>query len=566
MDFKLSKTRKIINSLAFRIGIIALLGIAIILVLTSFATKKIVSINDFKNQAVQENTQLFFAIADLHEVLGNSQIYAAEIVQNRKTEMVSDFNVQIQYIKDELNYFKNSALLKKNGTEFESICNDYLRAVESLFAEIQNGNRNLAEVYDQFNQSTIKINNYLYGNDENLQKILEQQIDKGNKLVDAAVSLQIKITIIGILLILTLSFFVWRSLFRALEKFKKTTEYLAKGDLSTKAEVKLEDEIGSLGVVYNTAIEQLRVLLNDTASHASKVSFSSNDLFKFIDESSGVLQKMNKLILNLSNGSVEQHDKVNLAVEKMKNIKVQINQDSVSTVLNKVSYEVSREAYRGKVANREMRCELLELEKKTNQIKTNMINLGEDLKEFQELMVDVNDLLEDTKIFSLNLSIERARNKDDNEQLEPVMNGLKELIGTTESTVKRINQTIEKISEKAQLKVATIINDTSEIEQTKDIIINSLDIFKDIELRVEQMIRELENISLIAGNMEENNQTIEAAMEQAAQISESNLTATQKVTTIFEQQYATLEVLTTAARNLKLMSENFNHIARRFML
>ena len=143
---------------------------------------------------------------------------------------------------------------------------------------------------------------------------------------------------------------------------------------------------------------------------------------------------------------------------------------------------------------------------------------------------------------------------------------LKELTDKSEKSAQQINNMIEKITEKTESKVAQIINHISEIKQTEDSLINSMDIFRDIELRVQQMIGELENIATSVKGVEENQQLIEVTLEQTTQISESNLVATQKVATTFEQQYATLELLTAAARNLKLMSENFNHLARRFML
>jgi signal transduction histidine kinase len=114
---------------------------------------------------------------------------------------------------------------------------------------------------------------------------------------------------------LVLGFLVHKRVLRPLEILSETAKAITEGDLDQRAEVKHEDEIGSLAVAFNTMaarlIETIDSLLEEIKERKKvekELKQHRNDLAGLVDEATGDLSKSNK--------KLQEEIKVRTAVEE----------------------------------------------------------------------------------------------------------------------------------------------------------------------------------------------------------------------------------------------------------
>ncbi|MFC1843933.1 HAMP domain-containing protein [Thermodesulfobacteriota bacterium] len=100
---------------------------------------------------------------------------------------------------------------------------------------------------------------------------------------------------------LVLSFLVQRRVIKPIESLAKTANAITEGDLDQRAEVKHEDEIGSLAIAFNTMaarlIETIDSLLEEIKERKKveqELKEHRNDLAGLVDEATSDLSKSNK--------------------------------------------------------------------------------------------------------------------------------------------------------------------------------------------------------------------------------------------------------------------------------
>ena len=100
---------------------------------------------------------------------------------------------------------------------------------------------------------------------------------------------------------LVLVFLVQRRVLRPLEVLAETAKAITEGDLDQRAEVKHEDEIGSLAIAFNTmaarlieTIDSLLEEIKERKKAEEELKQHRNDLAGLVDEATGDLSKSNK--------------------------------------------------------------------------------------------------------------------------------------------------------------------------------------------------------------------------------------------------------------------------------
>lgn len=554
------------GSVGFKIGLIIIFTSLVTIIVSIVGITKIRDMNNLANVIFRDNTTVLFPLSDAQQAIYTSQMYATQIVLDNNTDAISEFYSEINNTTGQLSNLK-AYISPDLLSEYNKVCNEYNQAAMDLYNETSRSGSDATKNYKIFHEKTKNALDYLYLINRKSRIIGQETYDQGKRIYGSVVLLQTLITILGVLISIGLALLVSFSIITPLKRLRRTTEKLATGDLQAKVEVLSNDEIGAVAAAYNNAIDELRVIVTDSSSYARDINFSSNEMFKVVDETIRSLSELNKLVEDLAKGATNQTNTVNFAVQTIQNAGDDIAKVSrASSTIHETCREASEEAKRGGTANETIMNAIARFIERVVGIETTVGDLARDLQQIQDIVDAIRQISEQTTLLSLNASIEAARAGEQGRGFAVVATSIGKLAAQSQESVAYIDEVIARISVKTANTVESVSRSTAEIEFTRNSLTESLDIFKKLIDRVSQITTELNNITIITDDVKENTQVIISEMNKVATISEDNLAATEEVAATFEQQYSSAEMLNHAARELQAMAQKLTTASEKFKL
>jgi methyl-accepting chemotaxis protein len=554
------------GSVGFKIGLIIIFTSLVTMIVSIIGITRIRDMNNLANVIFHDNTTVLFPLSDAQQAMYTSQMYATQMVLDNNTDAISEFYSEINNTTGQLNNLK-AYISRDLLSEYNKVCNEYNQAAMDLYNETSRSGPDTTKYYKTFHEKTKSALDYLYLINRKSRIIGQETYDQGKRIYSSVILLQTIITIIGVLFSIGLALLVSFSIITPLKKLRRTTEKLATGDLQAKVEVLSSDEIGAVGTAYNNAIDELRMIVGDAAIYAQNINSSSNEMFKVVDETIRSLSELNKLVEDLAKGATNQTNTVNFAVQTIQNAGDGIAKVSqASSTIYETCREASEEAKRGGTANETIMNTISGFIERVIGIETTVGDLAKDLQQIQDIVDAIRQISEQTTLLSLNASIEAARAGEQGRGFAVVATSIGKLAAQSQESVAYIDEVIARISAKTATTVESVTKSTAEIELTRNSLTESLDIFKKLVNRVNQITTELNNITVITDDVKDNTQVIISEMNKVATISEDNLAATEEVAATFEQQYSSAEMLNHAARELQSMAQKLTAAAEKFKL
>jgi len=253
-----------------------------------------------------------------------------------------------------------------------------------------------------------------------------QTSDKNAETANSIVVIMTIVIIMGAVISIMLAFYISKMISTPLKVMHGKTQYMAKtGDLTTKIEVNLKDEIGSVNEALMMMISNFRGLIKAVISNIENINKESEGL-------AGISEMA-------STTSVELQAQTQTASETIHDIAKNIVS---ATVLTKKSEDRANEA--SEVMNR----------------------LGQSSLEIGNIVKSITDIAEQTNLLALNATIEAARAGEMGKGFAVVANEVKDLAKESAKATEDITK-----------KIKTIQDDTKNaIEVIQEIIENAIKI------------------------------------------------------------------------------------------
>ncbi len=524
---------------------------------------KLGEMNQVANAIFYSNASVLYPLSDVLEEIYRTEKYAAEAA-NGNGSAISSLSAEISNGTGQIGNFI-SYLPESTSARLQKAMDSYQNAARDLYNELRNNTSGVTERYLRFDRESQRLYSMLFEINKKLRIEGLATYNRGKKIYDSVVELQIWVSVIGLVLAILIGMLVAFSIVRPLRRLRDSAGRLARGDLSARVAIASHDEVGAVGEAFNQAVAELHTMVNDAAEHAQQINTATSSLFEVTEATGHSLGELNQLVEHLAQGATVQTNTVDSAIRTVQ--KATKGTDAVleaTFAIHNSCREASAAGQRGEAATEEMQATIDNLVATVTQIERMVRELAADSQQIRELADVINEIAEKTTLLSLNASIEAARAGDQGKGFAVVATNIRQLADQARQSVQHIHAVINQTLTKTDQAVRSVAEGTGAMDRGRDQLMETIGLFKELAGRVGQITAKVEQITQIANQVGANNAAVIDEMTAVSRISQDNLAAAEEVAATFEGQSASTRVVTEAARNLQQMAEELAAAADRF--
>ena len=229
----------------------------------------------------------------------------------------------------------------------------------------------------------------------------------------------------GIALALALGLWVATTQARNVDKVRAVAEALAEGDLTRRADVESQDEVGRMAASLDIATGKLRELMNSVMSSADAVAASSEELSA----------SSQQIAAGAEETSVQAGVVSGAAEEVSRNVStVAAGADEMGASIREIAHSANEAA---RVASQAVST--VEVTNET------VAKLGTSSQEIGAVVKTITSIAEQTNLLALNATIEAARAGEAGRGFAVVAGEVKELASETAKATKMIASVVEQV-------------------------------------------------------------------------------------------------------------------------
>ena len=230
---------------------------------------------------------------------------------------------------------------------------------------------------------------------------------------------------------------------RPLAIIAATVEDIAAGDLTARADYKLNDEFGRFADVVNRMAENLSDMIRGVKQAISSMSNAADNMRNSSEKVSGESMELSEKVTQIATATNEMSQTVD-------DISAESSRMAVSTTGTRTTAE------NGKRVVRKTIDEVCRIEENVTGLAGTMDSLGNRSKQIGEIVNVINDIADQTNLLALNAAIEAARAGEQGRGFAVVADEVRKLAEKTSKATTEITQMINAIQHETQNAIASM--------------------------------------------------------------------------------------------------------------
>jgi methyl-accepting chemotaxis protein len=319
---------------------------------------------------------------------------------------------------------------------------------------------------------------------------------------------------------------------RSVKSFQSAIEEIASGKISTRANESGKDEFASFASSLNSFLDTLEGTVDKVKDMTNVLADTGINLEESATKTKQVAGEISQTIDEISKGAGAQAKDIEASSQKIVDMRSNIQQilDSVSTLSDK-SEDMSSS---GKEANINMN-NLTRSSDSTTEAFTKIVDqvkkTDESVGKIQEAVTLIASVADQINLLSLNASIEAARAGDAGKGFAVVASEISNLADQTNDSTKIIEDIIHNLSEESNKTVETINEVTGLINDQKDSIDNTSNIFESVSTGISFTKDSVEEVLGQAQSCDNSGEIVVDLMTNLSAISQENAASAETTST-----------------------------------
>jgi len=390
----------------------------------------------------------------------------------------------------------------------------------------------------------------------------ESEIADNSKSI---LTLLVVIGCIALVIALIISFVFSKSLTNNVKKVLNNMEKVKNGDLTSRLEIKSNDELGVLGQFINETMEELSSLISNIKTVSSEVGVSAQNLAATSEEASASAEEVSRTVEEIAKGASEQ------AVDSEKGVQIAMTLSSKFNHLNERTVEMINSTEEVVKANVHGTDAIEDLKSKTKQADEANDNIENAIKKLDNNTQSISGILDSisaiavqTNLLALNASIEAARAGEHGKGFAVVAEEIRKLAeesSTSADEIRGITTTIMADS----AKTVTSMKEVRNIAKEQTEAVGNVDAsFETISTSISTIVSEIQNIKGSVEELTTDKDQIVHAIENISAVSEETAAASEEVSASMDQQSAAVGEVANAAETLNEISVELSNEIGKF--
>ncbi len=323
---------------------------------------------------------------------------------------------------------------------------------------------------------------------------------------------------VGTLLVISLTmFFLFRVLaLKPIENLKTVMETVASGDLTVKAEVRSEDEIGDLGLRINQMIDSLAGLIGQVKSSSESIIAASNTITATseaitasaagtastaelaarnnesaaaaVEETSSTMQEMSSNIQNVARNAQNQSASVSQTSSSIEQMIASIKSvASTAERLMALSQNAKKTVVLGFESVHKSNKQSDEISRAINRSGDTISALGSRAEDIGKIVDVIDGIAEQTNLLALNAAIEAARAGEQGMGFAVVAEEVRKLAERSAKSTREIGELISGMQKEAQEAVQNTQKAVAIVEKGVELSKQVGDALKEVNRTVEEV-------------------------------------------------------------------------------
>lgn len=375
------------------------------------------------------------------------------------------------------------------------------------------------------------------------------------------------IMVLAVIIALVIGISISGGISSAIRRTNRVLDAAATGDLRQQIQLKRKDEFNLLAKSINAMFEGTRSLIENifgisrqTAGMSVKVSGTSELLVNTSKDIAMTVAEIDQGISSLArdaqscfNGMSELAGHIGTQEENAGNIRV-------------IAENTNLTLSRGLKNMEELNSKQKDTSHITQAVIRNILNLEKQSDAIIEIVEAINEIADQTRLLSLNASIEAARAGAYGRGFSVVADEIRKLSEQSSGEAGRIGEIVERIRQSTQetASVATKANDI--VTKQEDTLNETLEAFNGINTHVSKLTESLNEIISGLGRIGElKNETLSAIESISATLEETSA-ASEQLGATAEHQLSAVEELNKAVEELNQETENMENSVKMFKI
>ncbi|MFS0780521.1 methyl-accepting chemotaxis protein [Bacillus sp. 1P06AnD] len=447
----------------------------------------------------------------------------------------------------------------------------------NLAASIQTYNGNFTEIVGIYRETS----RYMINFDSNAKTIENAVADVGEtvlneqKMLDSKLKSQneqltllfIIISIIIIVALLSISYYLMISIQRPIKTLKIGARKIGSGDLSYRVPITRNDEIGDLSRSFNEMAEKMQNTLQQVLLSTEQLNSSSQHLAAISEETSAQSNEVNSAVNQVAVGASQQTVQIEEGNDIMHVVEKAIEHTNI------ITKDIYQEAALTEKQGQKGIQTIYILEQTSHQFLdlanhlTAQVRLAADKSaNIASIVHTIQEITDSTNLLALNAAIEAARAGDSGRSFAVVAAEVRKLSERTKGEALQIQELIDNMDHQMQ----TLLNDSEQFHEYKrtqsESVTSTKKAFEHIVDHVSHINSKITVIQKAVQNVESSNKNLNAKMKDIYEISEQSASVAEEVSASSENQLSAISQVNEAANHLSNIANDLRLIIQDFRL